>query len=786
MDDRTQMMIEVKSFRLMLSDTMVEGGQRVKTFSLARGEVDVMSMQSLVDKLREHLGFGEVVKERLGEYAKEHKVSQDNLGKVAWLLSTGGFSIVGIDGSRHAPIRSDGQLVSFFKTIRNSRLPSVQVKLAPPVAVHAAPAQQQGVAPSVPTPKHRRQEKDRVEELEDLNFKLTKATQKVNKAVEDVQRQMVTDKDEIQRRIASAQKEINEKFEAQLKQVALDLKKLSEADEATNSDVGDVRQQLQATDKRAVERHKEALRQMEDIKVDMADRFEEVHAEIQSLREEDERLTQEDHSQNQQLAAHEKELQRLDSVKVQKVDWQAAEDAMSRRIDDELADVRRKLAATEKELKESIHQQRKELDAADKALGVKLQTTTDRIDGELKRLDQELTDSVTKLNTLIVNTRAELEAQLSTEITKLSSSCDQRFHTLDVFTKASDKELRQSLKDVDSKAEATFTKVFERLENLVKAERSRLGNIERDLQNLSTKLRSDCRAEVERVRVDYEQEAARLDGDLSDLHMKHDVVKQEINFFQSRLLEQRDWAQRQLAETATATRAAQVDAQEGVAAATKMAHALRDDQVAFRDKMAKHISLLQHASDSYGDAINTLETQRVRMRLELDAVLDDHKAYVNDMDGWADDVRVKVERLFRAMEPPRCEWRISRAKERMKDMKKPLLLSSPNFALQGLRDVQMQFYPSGTNQSLENKAVLRLILPPNAQVRYQCWLGKMSEGSREYKGGGSLYVDLMFDGWRDQVLEDGSLKVSLEVLEDLTNTDASLARLVHLEYENPK
>merc|ERR1712028_296837 len=112
-----------------------------------------------------------------------------------------------------------------------------------------------------------------------------------------------------------------------------------------------------------------------------------------------------------------------------------------------------------------------------------------------------------------------------------------------------------------------------RMDNLLKAERSRLGNIERDLSEGTAKLRSDCRAEVERVRVDYEQEAARLDADLSDMHMKHDVVKQEINFFQSRLLEQRDWAQRQLAETATATRAAQVDAQEGVAAATKMGHA---------------------------------------------------------------------------------------------------------------------------------------------------------------------------------------------------------------------
>merc|ERR1712028_40304 len=108
-----------------------------------------------------------------------------------------------------------------------------------------------------------------------------------------------------------------------------------------------------------------------------------------------------------------------------------------------------------------------------------------------------------------------------------------------------------------------------RMDNLLKAERSRLGNIERDLSEGTAKLRSDCRAEVERVRVDYEQEAARLDADLSDLHMKHDVLKQEINFFQSRLLEQRDWAQRQLTETATAD--IKVDVASFLVAATFLA-----------------------------------------------------------------------------------------------------------------------------------------------------------------------------------------------------------------------
>merc|ERR1740121_932945 len=167
-----------------------------------------------------------------------------------------------------------------------------------------------------------------------------------------------------------------------------------------------------------------------------------------------------------------------------------------------------------------------------------------------------------------------------------------------------------------------------------------------------------------------EDETAGLHNDLNDLHQKHDVTKQEINFVQSKLMEQREWAQRQFAETATATRAVQVDAQEGLSATTKMLHALRDDAVGFRERMAKHIALLQRSADSQGDAITGLEHARGKLRADLDTIVDDHKDYTGDMDDWADDIRVKVERLFRAMEPSKAEWRVQKADKKAKTLLK--------------------------------------------------------------------------------------------------------------------
>merc|ERR1712150_89914 len=263
---------------------------------------------------------------------------------------------------------------------------------------------------------------------------------------------------------------------------------------------------------------------------------------------------------------------------------------------------------------------------------------------------------------------------------------------------------------------------------------------------------------------------------------KHDVTKQEINFFNTRLTEQKEWAQAKITELTTATRAAQLDAQEGLAATTKMLHALRDDAVGFREKMAKYIGLLQQSSDSQGDAINSLEAHRNRMRVEIDALIGDHKAYTVDMDGWADDVRVKVERLFRAMEPQKGEWRIMRAAQRAKELKRPLAVKSPNFSLKVLRDVQMEFYPDGHNTSPEGKAVLRCYLPPSAHVRYQCWVGRFPTGAQEWRpGNNNLSVDLVIDKWKDQISEDGTLSVSMEVLADHKGQDESLAREVRVE-----
>uniref|UniRef100_A0A7S1R3Y4 Uncharacterized protein n=1 Tax=Alexandrium catenella TaxID=2925 RepID=A0A7S1R3Y4_ALECA len=515
------------------------------------------------------------------------------------------------------------------------------------------------------------------------------------------------------------------------------------------------------------------------------EQFEEVHEQSRGLKEVDDYLQQQVTANldftKVELDKHDQELQRLETVKVDVDLWRRTEEEMEARNQKEFLDLRRKIEDTEDLLRNELNEAEARLQAAVDKVDADLRENVRRIDADAARTKAELEAGIAELKEALDKAYNDLLAISEKKVSDLAASTDARFTALDEDAKAKDQAVNGRVDELTARTAKTFKELNERLEEMIRVERARLGTIERDLAESTTKIRSDFRTEIERVRGDYEQEAARLNLDLSDLHMKHDVTKQEINFFQSHLADQKDWTQRQLTETATATRAVQVDAQEGLAAATKMLHALRDDAVSFREKMAKYISILQHSSDSHGDAINALETQRGRMRSELDALIGDHKDYTGDMDGWAEDVRVKVERLFRALEPPRVEWRVSRAHQRAKELKRPLAVKSPAFSLRGLREVSIEFYPDGHNNSPEGKAVLRLFMPPNAHVRYQIWVGRFTDGAHEYAPGNSLSVDLLIEQWKDHINEDGSFYVVMEVLRDLCNDDESLSREVRVE-----
>jgi len=741
-----------QGFRLILSDSHVDGGQKFRSFTARPTTIN-----QLTSLLEEAFGFEALCRRR-------------GLDGNTLRLGNAGIQLVGLDGPRHVPLCNDEDLNSFFGSVRNSKLPSLEVKVH---SLASADVDSFGAARG-----RGRDARDRVEELENVNFQMSRATNRVEKSLEEVERVRLQDKDETERLVNFARRDLASSQEEATRTLMREISKLQDQDAKILNDIEVIRRNLERVERTGDSRHAEVSAALDALNLRTQGQFEQMTAELDRQAEFDDKLQIEDTRLNELLVKHGEELVRLEREKVDQSIFKTQIGGNFQDTKAKYEDMCRKTERIEETIQKNLEKANHELKETACGLEKSIKDNRSEIDEEMVRMDSKFNVGLNEEGEKREAARADLIALINKEVESIDDRASS--NSKDVSLKFTAQCRRTD--ELTAKCEATFIGLSERLDALVLQERARLGTIERDLAESTAKLRSDCRSEIERIVSSHEQETARLDLDLGDLHMKHDVTKQEINFFQSRLLEQRDWSQRQLAETATATRAAQVDAQEGLAAATKMLHALRDDQVGFRDKMAKHISILQHSTDSHADGINSLETQRVRMRHELDVLLDDHKAYVSDMDGWADDVRIKVERLFRAMEPPRAEWVIGRAEQRIKELKKPLAIKSPSFALQGLRECQIEFYPNGTNNSPMGKSVLRLCMPPYAYVRYQVWLGRATDGSREYKSDGTnLAVDLYMEDWSNQIHEDGTILITFEVLSDLNNNDESLARAVRIE-----
>jgi len=760
---------DMTRFRLILADPQIGGGSVMQTVKLVRP----LESAQVITYLQQSPGF-----------------QFDGLCQLRGVSDYSQLSMVGIDGAKRTPLHSDSEIENFLDNLQMTKIPAIEVHM-PRSKTAAAPAE------AVDGGRKRgREARDQVEELEDSNFQLTTAFTKVERRLAELERMVNNNDQRNQRVITEASREMMTTLDNTVTDINAKVQELKDDDQEILRVVDVVRQHGFAVEKQDEEHHQEVQQLLDAFGNRVDTQFEDANKELDKCRAEDERLdaeaiaTKEDHKQ--QLEAHLEELQRLEETKVNEDKWKKGEDALSARITQELSDLDTKLSGAlanldgrfnnEKQLtEERFTQEMSERKQQDEAIQKQLNETTARLEEALSRLNTDTQASLEEAKASLEAVRNELAKSIQEKVTDLSTSTTKRFEEMAENVRNKDKKITERTDELTAKTESTFKSMLERLEEMARQERARLGQVEREIQETSTKIRSDCRADVERVRTDHEQDAARLDADLADLHMKHDVTKQEINFFQSKLKEQRDWTERQLSENSTATRAAAVDSQEGLAATTKMLTALRDDAVGFREKMAKYISLLQHSSDTQGDAINALEVQRGRIRTELDALVGDHKSYTSDMDGWAEDVRLKVERLFRALEPARVEWRVSRASQRAKELKKPLSLRSPGFGIKGIREGHLEFFPDGHNNSPDGKAVLRLFLPPQAHIRYQCWVGRFSDGAREHYPGDNLSVDLLVDDWKDQIGDDGAIPVVMEVLRDYGNDDASLAREMRIE-----
>jgi len=170
-----------------------------------------------------------------------------------------------------------------------------------------------------------------------------------------------------------------------------------------------------------------------------------------------------------------------------------------------------------------------------------------------------------------------------------------------------------------------------------------------------------------------------------------------------------------------------------------------------------------------------------------DGLAEDYHEYVGDMDGWSGDVRKKVERLFRSLEPTKVEWRIEKASQKIKKLVKPMTLRSDPFSISGIRDMRFDFYPNGHYNSPEGHAVLRIYAPAGTNIKYQSSLGRITDGAKEWQVDASaeqntLWTDVLFTRWEEEIHESGDyIIIHFEIVVNHADADEVLGQTLRIE-----
>ncbi|CAE8604520.1 unnamed protein product, partial [Polarella glacialis] len=311
---------------------------------------------------------------------------------------------------------------AFFDGISFTQLPSIEVRLAVPRPI-SAPSAAVEAEEGASTRKRGRAARDQVEELEDANFELMRATEQVSRRLDELERIVATQDERNSSVITKAKREMLAVQEKAMQEMQLKVDALKEDDANILRDLDVVRQHSSLVERDGIDGRKEIVDMMTAFGQKVDGQFDEVEAELDKLKAEDERLdaeanaTKEDH--RQQLEDHLNELQRLEDAKVNMDTWRKGEDGMSERITQELAAFNQRFESEQEHTATRLLQEAQTREKHDNEISKLLGETTIRLDEDIRKL---LDEDIRKLNTDLQAVLQLADEQLQASRTELSTS----------------------------------------------------------------------------------------------------------------------------------------------------------------------------------------------------------------------------------------------------------------------------------------------------------------------------------------------------------------------------
>jgi len=320
-----------------------------------------------------------------------------------------------------------------------------------------------------------------------------------------------------------------------------------------------------------------------------------------------------------------------------------------------------------------------------------------------------------------VNTTTQLNAKVDDHWEKIMSKME---------TMAMDISM-----EIDTKCAKTLDSANEHTDAIAKKHRDKIAKIKDDLAKLRTHLND-----------------------------KQAATKAELTMTIERLNTFKEQSNAQFSEMGLQAQALNVHSQEGLAAVTRLINSLKEDQLRFKEKMAQHVSMLQHANTTNEETCHVLEQERKRFAID-NKMLTDRMNGVND---WTEEVDVKLLKLYRYVQPTRVEWRIQKVMKKKKELACPMLIKSPTFSIAGLKDLRFDFYPNGYYGLPNGTCCIRFYAPIGTNIKYECYFGTMLDGPHEWRSGEeSLWNDHLFKDWDGEVAHN-AVTIAVDILANLS------------------
>lgn len=765
-------------FRVILGDAKGISGQRIKRF-----EEKPLSCEQLAQLVRRNFELSDFDGGAEVEAAAETRPVADL------------FLLVGHDGPRRVQIKTDDDLNAFFSTpFQHTALPSIEVQLALGMKLERRKVDDM----------MRQKRLDKMEQIAVENRELRSKWDRTVERLEELERARQRDLEDVKKLLSSTHGQL-----IRLQSEGRDSieKRLFSLQELVTKDIKDDLAERQRSIN-ALGRDLSDLRDFCEGKIEMCEQrltngVLDVDKQVKHQQDVLERMRQIQESSQQDLVQHTKQLLVLDSVKQDKglfldktADMDLRTETIYQELSEKLGNLDKsfgdRLTETEAQLssaREKVSQQiRQQLEEMGGNLGAQIEKLREEDENLRRSLGELDTHHTTQRDTAVDALKATEIAQLSTDNAALRAKLDSEAKSLREHHVVLHGELTQKLaaldKELTMNIEDRDEAVNKRVDEKIVEDATKIANIEQRLVNMV----SDVRKELEQVSATAQDDVISATKDLGDtlksVNEKQEITKQATDSALDRLNELSASTKNVQSTIQMQMQAVQIQAHEGTSANTRMLQDLREDQVRYRDKISKHISVLQIDTGNQAEAVATLEQQKKRLRLEFDAMSEDYKEYVTDMDTWTKDIKTKVTQLFKGLEPRVVEWRVGNISQKIEQLARPMALRSESFDLSGVKDMRFDWFLNGWGGSAEGVCMLRVFAPSGTSVRSEIAMGRISQQARDWESGavgGELWTDYFFDkNWLKEVYND-KITITFEITHNHRDADDAIGKSVKLD-----